>query len=97
MSIPKGFIAITKSESSSEPTVQFRETYEECVDLMHEHFLSYDFEVIDGRPYDDGNSSDEDPEEGYDCFDNIVMHGDKVAGFSHCDGDGPEGEITENT
>lgn len=92
--VPTGYIAIMKHESSSEGTLS---TYEECVELTHEYFLSYDFEVKDGKPYDSGHETGDDVEtEPFDCFDDVKMHNGKVAQFVHCGGDGPVVEIRKN-
>jgi len=91
----KGFIALTMHNSSSEPTAQFRVSYEECVDLVHEHFLSYGFKMEKGKPFDPGH--DDGADGGFESFDEVIVHGDKIAEFSHCDGDGPIGKIVENS
>ena len=93
----KGFIAVTKHDSSSDGDMYHRDTYKECVDIVHEHFLGYGFEIKDGKPYDSGNDSEDgSDDDGFSVFDNVEMFEGKVAGFSHADGDGPEGEIEEN-
>ena len=82
-------------------------TMEECVKYVHEFFKSYDFEVINGQPWDGGNSSitaaqaDSQPnDDGFTCFSNVTMEvingEDLIAGFSHCDGDGPCASISES-
>lgn len=90
-----GYIAILKHESSADGTYQYRETKQECIDLVHEFFLSYGFEMKDGNPYDpeheDGDNG------GFSCFDNIEIVDGKMAAFMHCDGDGPVTEIIKNS
>lgn len=96
--IPQGFIAITKHNGSSEGDMAFRLTYEEAVDEVHECFLDYDFEIRDGKAYDPGHESgDPNDTEPYDCFDAVKIHNGKVCQFYHCNGDGPEGWIEENS
>jgi hypothetical protein len=96
--IPKGFIAVMKHESSSDPYLAFRPTYEEAVDEVHEHFLSYDFEIRDGKAYDPGHEDDRPGKESepFDCFDQVKYHNGKVSQYWHCNGDGPEAWIQEN-
>ena len=91
----KGFIIDCRHDGSSECRPEFFQTYEEAVNEVHDFFLSYGFEVRDGRPFDSGHENDSPghEEDGFKCFDNIDMHGDKVAGFMHCDGDGPVADI----
>jgi hypothetical protein len=50
----------------------------------------------DGRPYDQGNETDSNPEEAFKVFDNIEMYEGKMAGFMHCGGEGPVAEIRES-
>ena len=95
MSKPKGYIAILKHDGSSDGSMCFRPTYQECVDLVHEFFLDYDFEMKDGKPYDSGHEGS-DPNAPYTCFDAVEIHNGKMAGFIHCYGDGPVAEIREN-
>ena len=81
------WIAILRHDDSAEPTLKAG-TYSECVDAVHDYFLSYGFEIIDGVPYDKGN--DLQNGEGYACFDDVIMYGKyKISAFSHCNGDGP--------
>jgi hypothetical protein len=95
--VPSGYIAVMKHEDSSDGTLSFRSTYDECVDLVHEFFLDYDFEVKDGKPYDSGHESgNPNDTEPFDCFDDVKMYNGKVAGFTHCNGSGPVAVIREN-
>jgi hypothetical protein len=92
----KGFIADCRHESSSDAHPVFFPTYEEAVDEVHEHFLSYDFEIRDGLPYDPGHEGDSrNPNSAFDCFDDVEMYNGKVASFTHCGGDGPVATIYE--
>ena len=92
---PKGFIAVMKHTGTSDGSMYFRKTYEEAVDEVHDHFLSYDFEVRDGKAYDPGHEGD-DPNEPFNCFNNVEFYNGKVSQFWHCHGDGPEGWVQEN-
>lgn len=98
-----GFIVELGHDSSSE-TGKFVKTYDEAVDLVHEFFLDYGFEIKDGKPFDPGHS-----EEGFEVFGDgpgehqypdwkIIEHNGemKVIKFIHCDGDGPVGSFREN-
>jgi len=85
------FVAIIKHNSTGNPTLKVKDTYEECVDVVHKHFLSYDFIIKEGKPYDPGHAPGQ---RAFTCFSDIIMHNNKVAQFTHCDGDGPVGEIT---
>jgi len=76
-----------RHDHSSDPTYSVRETYDEAVDVAHKYFLSYDFELRDGKPFDSGN--DYGDQGGFDVFDNVKMHKGKVAEFMHFGGDGP--------
>ncbi len=89
-----GFISITKHNSGSDGDLTYRNSYDECVELNHEFFLDYDFEIKDGKPFDSGN--DDDKNGGFECFSNIVIHNGKIAEFTHCDGDGPVAEIRKS-
>lgn len=92
--MPKhGYIAMTQHNSHADPDLYARETEQECIDIVHDFFLSYDMEVKDGRPYSSGNESERDPESGFKCFDNIKMVNGKVAGFMHCGGQGPVASV----
>jgi hypothetical protein len=91
---PKGFIVVTKHNSSADPHLAYRETYDECVNIVHEHFLSYDCEIKDGRAYDPDNDDGKDG--GFKCLSNVKMHNGKVAQYTHADGDGPVAFIEES-
>lgn len=65
----------------------FRGTYDQCVDKVHEFFLSYGFEIREGRPFDEGN--DDGKAGGFVVFTQVATSNGKVAGFVHSDGDGP--------
>ncbi len=92
----KQFIAITARDAMSDKDMVVRDTYEKAVDIIHNDFLDYDFELRNGRPYDYGHEDKNDPEAAYRVFDNVVIHNGKVASYSHCNGDGPIGEIRES-
>jgi hypothetical protein len=91
------FVVIMKHNSSASGNVAVKPTIEEALEVSHRFFLSYDFQVINGKPWDGGNSRvRENPapdDEGFDAFDNVQMLGDKVLTFMHCGGDGPVCEI----
>lgn len=84
------YIAIVKHNSTGNPSVKSKKTYDAAVDVVHKHFLSYDFELKDGKPYDPGHAPGQ---HAFDCFSDVIIHEGKVAQFTHCDGDGPVGEI----
>jgi hypothetical protein len=88
------FIAITKHDSGADGSYASRDTYEECVEIVHAFFLAYGFEIRDGKPFDDGH--DDGKNGGYIPFNNVIMHNGKIARFMHCDGDGPIAEIRES-
>lgn len=79
------------SDSDSDPSAH--KTYEGAVDAINEHFLSYDFEIKDGRPFDGGN--DDGVDGGFEVFTGVIIRDGKVAQFTHCDGEGPIGFITK--
>lgn len=79
------------SDSDSEPSAH--KTYGGAIDAIHEHFLSYGFEIKDGRPFDSGN--DDGREGGFEVFSGVLIVDNKVAQFTHCDGEGPIGFITK--
>lgn len=89
----KQFISITKHNAYGGQDIEVRKTYEKAVDDVHECFLSYDFEVRDGKPYDPGHEDKKDLNAAFECFSEVIMHNGKVAQFTHCDGEGPSGEI----
>jgi predicted SpoU family rRNA methylase len=87
------FLAITRYDSGSDSDYVLKDTLEEAVQAVHDFFLSYDFEIKGERPFDP--SHEDFNEGGFKIFSNIIMYGEKVQQFTHCDGDGPEGEIRE--
>lgn len=95
MSQIKAFISVTSHDASADKHFKIWDTYDEAVDEIHKFFESYDFEVRNNKPYDAGNASFDNDEEGYDVFDWIKMHNGKVAQFTHCDGDGPVAYISK--
>ena len=82
-----------RHEYTSDPTYSVKDTYDEAVEVAHKFFLSYGFEVRDGKPFDGGNDGGARGDTGgFDCFGEpgqYKMHKGKVAPFMHCDGEGP--------
>jgi len=90
------YVAITGHNSTAEMHHVVKENYEEAVQVVHEHFLSYGFEVRDGKPYDPDRPYNPNYE-GSAPFDNVVMYENRmVASFMHAEGDGPVGEVKES-
>ena len=88
------FITSCQHEYGADARLKSFDDYEKAVEHIHKFFLSYDFEIRDGRPYDSGNAAFEGDEGGFSCI-SAAMHNGKVCSFTHCDGDGPIGEIRE--
>ena len=88
------FIAIMKHNSTANGRHAARSTYEDAVEETHKFFLSYDFELRGGKPFDEGN--DDGKAGGFECFCDVKIHNGKVAQFMHCYGDGPVCRITES-
>lgn len=82
-----------KHDANGDPHVKAG-SHKECVDAVHEHFLSYDFEIRDGQPFDGGH--DDGGHGGFACFSNVEICYGKISGYSHCDGDGPVANIVES-
>lgn len=59
----------------------------------HAFFLSYGFELKNGKPYDSGN--EDGATGGFDVFNDVEMEGEQVVQFVHCGGEGPVCEIVE--
>jgi hypothetical protein len=89
MNIKPIFLAYTLHDSSSDCPPSKYKSYDLAVDAVNEFFNSYDFELKNGLPYDDGNSSYEDDPDGYIVFSEVKMHDGKISQFTHCGGDGP--------
>jgi len=90
----KGYIAIVKHNGGSEGELSHRKTYKECVDIVHNFFLSYGFEIKDGKAFDEGNHIGDN--DGFEVFTDVVLYRGKVANFTHCEGDGPIAEIRKS-
>ena len=88
------YVVTMKHNFSADGRVAARPTMDEAVEVSHKFFLSYDFEIKDGKPFDEGN--DDGKSGGFDCFSDVKMRDGKVAGFMHCDGDGPICQIQES-
>jgi hypothetical protein len=102
----KGYIVSLGHDSSYEKGT-FVKRYDQAVNKVHEFFLSYDFEIRDGKPFDPGN--DDGGKGGFEIFGDgpedheypdwkVIEHDGelKVIKFIHCDGDGPVGSIRPN-
>ncbi len=83
-------------------------TYVECARFNHEFFLSRGFQMLNGRPFDGGNSGVRykngvpvgpvsENDSGFEVFSGVTLHTEGVdtfvAEFTHCDGDGPVARI----
>ena len=106
MSKIKGQLVVTNSGGGQDRYEAFT-TFKEAVDAVHNHFLSYDFEIKNGKPYDSGNDMnnlEKYPEDdGHTIFGDedewtIIEHKgeQKVIRFIHCEGDGPVGSYRKN-
>ncbi len=87
----KPYIAIMAWDNGSvgQPdTLQVFETSEEAESAIHDFFLSYDFELREGKPFDP-NNCDDNRGFGFEVFSNFEVKNDKVVKFMHCGGDGP--------
>lgn len=66
-------------------------TYNEGVDLVHEHFLSYGFELCNGLAIDPLEEGD-----NKEVFSDVIISNGKVASFKHHDEDGPVGKVNKD-
>lgn len=85
------FIVILKHSNDSDGIFKTFTSHEEAIDEVHNFFLSYGFELREGKPFDSGN--DDKSDGGYKVFSNVTIVNGKVASFVHCDGEGPSGDI----
>lgn len=93
----KPYIAIMASDSGyvGEPdTLKVCATEEEAGQAVHNFFLSYDFILKEGEPFDPNN--DDDKGFGFRVFDNVKMENEKVVSFMHAGGDGPVGYVRQS-
>jgi len=88
-----GYILDVRYNSSSDPTLYYRKTKKELLDIANKYFKDYDFELRGGKPYDPGHAAFEDDPEGYKCFANVTIMDGKVLEFMHAGGDGPMASI----
>lgn len=86
----KFYLAYTRHNSDSNESPNLFQHYINAVDCVHDHFLSYDFEIKDDKPYDPGHG-----DKGFKYITGVKMVDGKVARFTHCDGEGPVGWIEE--
>lgn len=63
-------------------------TYDEGVDLVHNHFLSYGFELVGGLAID---PLEEDGDKV--VFSDVIIDKGRVASFKHYDSEGPIGKV----
>lgn len=89
----KGFLVTMKHNRGADNHPEMYDTYDEAVQAVHDFAMSYDFEYKNGKLYDAGN--DDGKNGGFDCISDAVYHNGKIAGFTHCDGDGPVAFIDE--
>jgi len=95
-----GFIVETGHDSGYE-SGEFVSSEDEAINMVHEFFLDYDFEIREGKPYDAGNDAGTARDDGFSCFGDywtIITHEgqQKVTNFTHCDGEGPVGSYRKN-
>lgn len=83
------FIVYTLHYSESDAEPEMVKTFDEAVDLVNSFFLSYGFEIKDGKAYDEGNEDIYNPQGGFECFSDVQFYNGKVSKFTHRDGDGP--------
>ena len=83
------YITVCKHNEGADPNLDSFDNMEDAVNEVHKFFISYDCELVDGKPYDSGNATFDGDPDGFKCFSNVEMHNGKVAGFTHCHGDGP--------
>lgn len=87
------FISVAARDSVADEHELLHNTYEDAVLQVHFDFLSCDFEVRNGKPYDPGHEDEKDKKAPYKCFEDVKMYKGKVAQYTHCYPDGPIGFI----
>lgn len=85
------FLAYCRHDSDSDRPPIKCFSYDSAVDEINDHFLSYDFVLKNGKPFDSGNDDGENG--GYECFTNLKIYNGKIAQFTHHNGEGPIGFI----
>lgn len=90
------YIVTLQHNSGAEERVTARESYADAVDIVYNFFLSYDFEIKNGKPWDGGNANPLKPNAGFEVFTDVKMFGMKVVQFTHCGGDGPVAKIKQS-
>jgi hypothetical protein len=70
-------------------TVYVTHSKEEAVEISHEFFLSYGFELKNKKPFDAGNADVDGEAGGFDVFSEVNMYKGKVLEFTHAEGEGP--------
>lgn len=84
----KVLVLIARSEATNDPQqIWVSEDPDKLADAGQKFFDSYDFKLVNGKPFDPGN--DDGKTGGFDVFDNVKMHNGKVLEFMHAGGDGP--------
>jgi len=83
------YIIDTRHNSLSDigPEMEVTDSYDTAVEIVNHFFLSYGFQLKNGKPYDPGN--EDGGSGGFDCFDSVKIHNGKVAEFIHYEGEGP--------
>ena len=87
------FVTMCGHDYGADKTIETFKSFQKAVDDVHSFFESYGGEIKNGRPFDDGNATDDDPIGGYSCYTEVSMYNGKVCSFIHCDGEGPVARI----
>lgn len=91
----KFYLAYARHNRDSDNPPSLFQHYINAVDCVNDHFINYDLEIRDGKPYDPGNAGFDNDPKGFKCITNVKMIDGKVAKFTHCNGDGPVGWVEE--
>lgn len=87
----KIYLAYCRHDFDSDNAPEAYETKQSAINAVTKHFHSYDFKIVDGKPFDPDH--DDGKNGGFDVFSNVKMVGNKIASFYHFDGEGPVGFI----
>lgn len=91
----KHWTVVCHNSYGSDPTYHVVHSKEEAVVFSHRFFLSYGFELRDGKPFDVDN--DDGLDGGFKVFENVKMFKGKVLEFVHFGGDGPICEVRKES
>lgn len=88
------YLAYLRHNEDADNFPKIYDDYDIAALAVHNFFLSYGFEIRNGKPYDPGHDTGEQNCDTSKYFKDFKVVNGRVVSFKHCDGEGPTAWIS---